>query len=127
MLPHAPRGPRPTLEDGEKLRRVVRYGKDAIEFKRAQSVHASYQGSTPPRISVMALASEGYVRGVIRALNEPGMNLLMPMWGVGRPDFHRRASQLLAAPQEARLSRRVRRSGSSTGPPGEMCRFAKFS
>jgi hypothetical protein len=30
-----------TLEEGERLRRVVRPGQDAIEFKRAQIVLAS--------------------------------------------------------------------------------------
>lgn len=61
-----------TLEEGEKLRRIVRHGQDAIEFKRAQIVLASYQGNTPPRIAVIALASEDYIRGVIRAFNERG-------------------------------------------------------
>jgi transposase len=74
-----------TLEEGEKLRRVVRHGQDAIEFKRAQIVLASAQGNTPPRISIIALMSEDYIRGVIRAFNEHGMAMLKPKWGPGRP------------------------------------------
>jgi transposase len=84
-----------SLEEGEKLRRIVRHGQNAIEFKRAQIVLASYQGNTPPRIAVIALASEDYIRGVIRAFNEHGMAVLKPKWGTGRPpkftDDQRRA------------------------------------
>ena len=36
-----------TLEEGQKLRRIVRHGQNAIEFKRAQIIFASYQGNTP--------------------------------------------------------------------------------
>jgi transposase len=74
-----------SLEEGERLRRIVRHGQNAIEFKRAQIVLASYQGNTPPRIAVIALASEDYIRGVIRAFNEHGMAMLKPKWGPGRP------------------------------------------
>jgi transposase len=74
-----------SLEEGEKLRRIVRHGQNAIEFKRAQIVLASYQGNTPPRIAIIALASEDYIRGVIRAFNEHGMAMLKPKWGPGRP------------------------------------------
>ena len=74
-----------TLEEGQKLRRIVRHGQNAIEFKRAQIILASYQGNTPPRIAIIALASEDYIRGVIRAFNEHGMAMLRPKWGPGRP------------------------------------------
>ncbi len=74
-----------TLEEGQKLRRILRHGQDAIEFKRAQIILASYQGNTPPRIAVIALMSEDYIRGVIRAFNEHGMAMLKPKWGPGRP------------------------------------------
>ncbi len=47
-----------TLEEGQKVRRIVRHGQNAIEFKRAQIILASYQGNTPPRIAIIALASE---------------------------------------------------------------------
>ena len=74
-----------TLEEGQKLRRIIRHGQNAIEFKRAQIVLASYQGNTPPRIAIIALASEDDIRGVMRAFNEHGMAMLRPKWGPGRP------------------------------------------
>jgi transposase len=74
-----------TLEEGERLRRVVRQGQDAIEFQRAQIVLASAPGNTPPRISIIALMSEDYIRGGIRAFNEHGMAMLKPKGGPGRP------------------------------------------
>jgi transposase len=89
-----------TLEEGQKLRRIVRHGQNAIEFKRAQIILASYQGNTPPRIALIALASEDYIRGVIRAFNEHGMAMLRPQWGPGRPpkftDDQRKALVALA-------------------------------
>ena len=89
-----------TLEEGQKLRRIVRHGQNAIEFKRTQIILASYQGNTPPRIALIALAREDYIRGVIRAFNEHGMALLRPQWGPGRPpkftDDQRKALVALA-------------------------------
>ncbi len=89
-----------TLEEGQKLRRIVRHGQNAIEFKRTQIILASYQGNTPPRIALIALASEDYIRGVIRAFNEHGMAMLRPQWGPGRPpkftDDQRKALVALA-------------------------------
>jgi hypothetical protein len=77
-----------TLEEGEKLRRIVRHGRDPIEFKRAHLVLASAQGNTPPRVSIIALMSEDYIRRVICAFNEHGMAMLKPKWGSGRtPEF----------------------------------------
>lgn len=74
-----------SLEEGQKLQRILRHSQDAIEFKRAQIILASYQGNTPPRIAVIALMSEDYIRGVIRSFNEHGMAMLKPRWGPGRP------------------------------------------
>jgi hypothetical protein len=74
-----------TLEEGEKLRHIVRHGQDAIELKRAQIVLAGAQGNTPPRIEIIALKSEDYIRGVVRAFHEHGIAMLRPKWGPGRP------------------------------------------
>ena len=38
-------------EEGNKLRRIVRHGQNAIEVKRARVIMASAQGFTPPKIS----------------------------------------------------------------------------
>ncbi|MCI4327843.1 MAG: hypothetical protein L3K16_09515 [Thermoplasmata archaeon] len=74
-----------TVEEGQKLQRIVRHVHDAIEFKRAHIVLATYQGNTPLQIAVIALMSEGYFRGVMRAFNEYGMAMLKPKWRPERP------------------------------------------
>lgn len=72
-------------EEGNKLRRIVRHGQDAIEVKRAQVVLSSAQGFTPPRIAENVLMSEDYVRDILKAFNEAGFAALKPKWGPGRP------------------------------------------
>jgi transposase len=72
-------------EEGNKLRRIVRHHQSAIEVKRAQVILASAQGFTPPKIAVIALMSEDYVRTLIKAFNEHGFKMLQPKWGPGRP------------------------------------------
>ncbi len=74
-----------TNEEGNKLRRIVRHGREPIEVKRAQVVLASAQGFTAPNIALIAGMSEDYVRDLIKAFNENGMTMLKPHWGPGRP------------------------------------------
>ncbi len=74
-----------TDEEGNKLRRIVRHHQSAVEVKRAQVILASAQGFTPPKIAVIALMSEDYVRTLIKAFNEHGFKMLEPKWGPGRP------------------------------------------
>ena len=54
-------------------------------MKRAQVILASAQGFTPPKIAVIALMSEDYVRTLIKAFNLHGFKMLEPKWGPGRP------------------------------------------
>ena len=70
-------------DEGNRLRRIVRHGRDAIEMKRAQVIMASAQGFTPPKIAVIALMSEDYVRQLIHAFNLHGFAMLKPHWGPG--------------------------------------------
>jgi transposase len=72
-------------EDGEKLRRIVRHGQDAIEVKSAKVLFASAWGFSPPKISQVAVKSVDYIRELIRAFNELGIAMLKPEWGPGRP------------------------------------------
>jgi transposase len=72
-----------TDDEGNRLRRIVRHGQDAIEVKRAQVIMASAQGFTPPKIAVIALMSEDYVRQLIHAFNLHGFSMLKPHWGPG--------------------------------------------
>ena len=46
-----------TNEEGNKLRQIVRHGKDPIEMKRAQVVLSSAQGFTPPKIGEIVMMS----------------------------------------------------------------------
>ena len=72
-------------EEGNKLRRIVRHGREPIGMKRAQVVLASAQSFTPPKIALIAGMSEEYVRDLIHFFNEHGFALLKPRWGPGRP------------------------------------------
>jgi transposase len=72
-------------EEGNKLRRIVRHHQSAIEVKRAQVILASAQGFTAPKIAVIALMSEDYVRTLIKEFNLHGFKMLEPKWGPGRP------------------------------------------
>lgn len=80
-------------EEGNKLRRIVRKGREPIEVKRAQVILASAQGFHVDRISLIAIMSEQYVRQIINAFNEHGFDSLKPKWGPGAPrtftDEHR--------------------------------------
>lgn len=87
-------------DEGNKLRRIVRHGKDRIEAKRAQVVLASAQGFTAPVIGQIAIMDEDYVRDIIKAFNAHGFDMLKPKWGPGGPrkftDDHRRGLVALA-------------------------------
>ncbi len=72
-----------TNEEGNKLRNIVRHGKDPIEMRRAQVVLASAQGFAPPRIGEIVLMSQDYVRSLIKSFNEEGFEMLKPHWKPG--------------------------------------------
>ncbi len=72
-------------DEGNRLRRIVRHHQNAIEVKRAQVILSSAQGFTPPKIALITLMSEDYVRTLIKAFNEHGFAMLQPKWGPGRP------------------------------------------
>ncbi len=48
-------------DEGNRLRRIVHHGQNAIELKRAQVIMASALGFVPPKIAVIAQMSEDYV------------------------------------------------------------------
>ena len=72
-----------TDDEGNRLRRIVRHGQDAIEVKRAQVILASAQGFTPAKIRVIALMSEDYIRQLIHEFNLHGFKMLKAHWGPG--------------------------------------------
>ena len=87
-------------EEGNKLRRIVRHGREPIEVKRAHVILASAQGFSPPRIALIAIMSEEYIRQIIKAFNASGFTSLKPKWGPGAPrtftDEHREKLVALA-------------------------------
>jgi len=72
-----------TNEEGNKLRRIVRHGREPVEVRRAQVILASAQGFTPPNISPIVGMSEGYIRELIHSFNDNGMAMLKPSWKPG--------------------------------------------
>jgi transposase len=72
-----------TNEEGNKLRHIVRHGKDPIEMRRAQVVLSSAQGFNPPRIGEIVLMSQDYVRSLIKSFNLEGFEMLKPHWKPG--------------------------------------------
>lgn len=72
-----------TDDEGNRLRRIVRHGQNAIEVKRAQVILCSAQGFTPPKIGLSVLMSEDYVRRLIHEFNLHGFSMLKPHWGPG--------------------------------------------
>ncbi|MFI5418306.1 MAG: IS630 family transposase [Candidatus Lutacidiplasmatales archaeon] len=72
-----------TDDEGNRLRRIVRHGQNAVEVKRAQVILTSAQGFTPPKIGVIALMSEDYIRQLIHTFNLHGFAMLKPHWGPG--------------------------------------------
>ena len=72
-----------TNEEGNRLSKIVRHGKDPIELRRAQVVLSSAQGFTPPKIGKIVLMTPGYVRTLIHSFNLHGFKMLKPDWKPG--------------------------------------------
>jgi transposase len=72
-----------TNEEGNKLRRIVRHGREPVEVRRAQVILASAQGFTPPKISQTVCMDEDYVREIIHRFNDEGFEMLKPNWKPG--------------------------------------------
>ena len=70
-------------EEGNKLRRIVRHGREPVEVRRAQVILASAQGFTPPNISDIVGMSEDYIRELIHRFNLKGFAMLKPSWKPG--------------------------------------------
>lgn len=74
-----------SVEEGRKLQRISRRAKDPVKLRRAIVVLMSAQGQTVQDITVLMQVSEDYVRDVIHAFNERGLDALDPKWSGGRP------------------------------------------
>lgn len=75
-------------KEGRAVRRIVRRGKkDAspVTWRRALVVLMSAQRRSPAEIADAIDAKEGWVRGIIHAFNDAGIDALRPKWRGGRP------------------------------------------
>ncbi|MFC5144665.1 helix-turn-helix domain-containing protein [Streptomyces aureoversilis] len=66
------------MEEGRKLQRISRTAKDPVKLRRAILVLTSAQGQTVKDITVLMQVGEDYVRDVIHAFNEQGLDALDP-------------------------------------------------
>ncbi len=73
------------MEEGRKLQRITRSAKDPVKLRRAIVVMMSGQGQSVPDITSLMQVSDDYVRDVIHAFNEKGLDALDPKWNGGRP------------------------------------------
>lgn len=74
-----------TPQEGQRLSRITRTGKDRVRLRRAIVVLMSAQRQSVPAIANLMKVSEKYARGVIHDFNEKGFAALDPKWSGGRP------------------------------------------
>jgi transposase len=74
-----------SAEEGQRLQRIVRKGRDAIARKRAVCVLSSAQGLSVSQIAKAQLLHETYVRKILNAFNAEGVASLGARYGIGRP------------------------------------------
>ncbi|MGH3470319.1 MAG: IS630 family transposase [Thermocrispum sp.] len=74
-----------TGEEGQRLVRITRTGRDRVRLRRAMIVLASAQGRPAKDIATLIQGTDDYVREVIHAFNEHGFAALDPKWSGGRP------------------------------------------
>ena len=87
-----------TNEEGNKLRTIVRHGKDPIEVKRAQVILASAQGFTVQYISRFSLMTEDYIRTLIHQFETDRLAMVKPRWDPGnRRKFSEEARERIVA------------------------------
>ena len=87
-----------TNEEGNRLRQIVRRGKDPIEVKRAQVILASAQGFPVQYISRFSLMSEDYIRTRIHPFETDRLAMIKPRWDPGnRSRFSEEAREKIVA------------------------------
>lgn len=65
-----------SMEEGRRLQKISRTGKDPIKLRRAIVVLMSAQGQAVKDITSLMQVSDDYVRDVIHAFNEHGFEAL---------------------------------------------------
>ncbi|MDT0458898.1 helix-turn-helix domain-containing protein [Streptomyces sp. DSM 41527] len=66
------------MEEGRKLQRISRTAKDPAKLRRAIVVLMSAQGQTVKDITTLMQVGEDYVRDVLHAFDERGLDALDP-------------------------------------------------
>lgn len=66
------------IDEGNKIQRILRHGKDATYVRRCQVILASTQGMKVPEIAETYYLSEDHVRRLIRQFNNEGFRSLKP-------------------------------------------------
>ena len=66
------------MEEGRRLQKISRTGKDPIKLRRAIVVLMSAQGQAVKDITSLMQVSDDYVRDVIHAFNEHGFRSVAP-------------------------------------------------
>jgi transposase len=84
-LPDPVKARRLTDEEGQRLLRLVRRGRNPIRVRRATMIMASSSGTPVSAIARLVAADEDTVREVIHRFNEVGLKALDPRWAGGRP------------------------------------------
>ena len=67
-----------SMDEGRKLQRITRTGKNPVRTRRAIVVLMSAQGQTVQDITSLLQVSDDYARDVIHAFNERGFDALNP-------------------------------------------------
>ncbi len=74
-----------TAEEGNRLKRYLRNGKDPVTINRSHVILASAQGMRVPEISKRYHYSTKWVREIIHQFDDAGMEAIFPHYAGGRP------------------------------------------
>lgn len=76
------------IDEGNKIQRIIRHGKNAVYVRRCQVILASAQGMKVPEIAGVYYLSGDHVRRLIRQFNKEGFESLKPQKPGGKePTF----------------------------------------
>lgn len=65
-------------QEGIKIQRILRHGKNAIHVRRCQVILSSAQGMKVPEIAGTYFLSEDHIRRLIRQFNKDGLESMKP-------------------------------------------------
>lgn len=83
-----------TVEEGQRIQRLVRRSKDPVEMRRAAVILQSVQGFKVPEIARSQFYSEKQVRAIIKGFNKEGFSSLKSKYRGGCPPKFDRETRL---------------------------------